>query len=82
MKRPGSFRGEVVRLRALGEGNTNPWGRGYAVETAAGADRVIILPEGRLQSSAVLRFCGPSGAGLELSLGRSGRVSRRAMSCA
>lgn len=93
-------RGEVVRLRALGEGNTNPWGRGYAVETAAGvalrqfsvtavelaeaagADRVIILPEGRLQSSVVLRFCGPSGAGLELSLGRSGRVSRRAMSCA
>jgi len=43
---------------------------------------VIVLPEGRLQSSAVLRFCGPSGAGLELSLGRSGRVIRRAMSCA
>ena len=93
-------RGEAVRLRALGEGASNPWGTGYAVETAAGvvlrqfsvtavqvaeaagADRVIVLPEGRLQSSAVLRFCGFSGAGLELTLGRSGRVSRRAMSCA
>lgn len=52
------------------------------VAEAAGADRVTILPEGRLQSGAVLRFCGPSGAGLELTLGRSGRVSRRAMSCA
>lgn len=93
-------RGEAVRLRALGEGDANPWGSGYAVETAAGvvlrqfsvtavevaeatgADRVIILPEGRLVSGAVLRFCGSSGAGLELSLGRSGRVTRRGVSCA
>lgn len=93
-------RGETVRLRALGEGETNPWGTGYAVETAAGvvlrqftvaavqvaeaggADRLTVLPEGRLQRGAVLRFCGTSGAGLELTLGRSGRVTRRALSCA
>lgn len=93
-------RGEAVCLRALGEGEANPWGTGYVVETAGGvvlrefavtavqvaeaggADRVTILPGGRLQSSAVLRFCGPSGAGLELTLGRSGRVARRALSCA
>ncbi|MBL6718556.1 MAG: hypothetical protein ISQ02_07885 [Pseudomonadales bacterium] len=54
------------------------------METAetAGMDRVTILPEGRLHSGAVLRFCGPSGAGLEFTLGRSVRVGRRAMSCA